>query len=308
MKDSRDPSTANWTADGGGTTYALTAGPDGSTVAVRKQISAGQYSRYQGLGTLPGAAVFSLWGRNQTAGGKYQLVTSAGAVLSLAGTSVDTAWTRRVLARSTGGGANFIPADGRDWTANGGIAVTALDVHQDLIQVEDGLFATEAIVSGALAATRAGERLYLASPAALLSSGSLGLYARLEPKGASSQYGADMYLLGDASDATTYCKVDKTTRAVKIAVAGDVYTTAAAMTWSADDDVELFVRVGGVPAAFYRVGGVGAWTELSTGGPAAQASLTLAGALNVLCNNTSNQFTARVRELRAYRAGTSPVS
>jgi hypothetical protein len=79
------------------------------------------------------------------------------------------------------------------------------------------------------------------------------------------------------------------------------------MSWSTGDLVELWVAAGGGTACDvkYRVNG-GAVTTLSTGSPTAFGAITVAGALDLLCNGTSNQFTAWVRRIRTFRSDSAP--
>jgi hypothetical protein len=300
----RDPNGAGWAAALLGTTTTGQTSPDGTTNAWRNEVQSGGHGRYTNGGTLSTTAQFSVWVRVRTANQPYQVNTATGTQQAVSAVVAHTTWFRAVLSVPASGAASLlIPADGRENGAFGGAGPFALDTDADLLQIEYGAYPTEWT-----AGARPGERLYLASPAALVSEGTLGLYARLQPKGASAQYAAAPRLWTDAGDATTYVEIDPVTGAVTVSVAGDAYTAPVALVWTAHDDLELFVRAGGVPAVHYRVGGAGAWTELSTDAPADQGPLALTGALDLLCAGTTKQFTARVQSLVAYRAGTSPVT
>ena len=81
------------------------------------------------------------------------------------------------------------------------------------VQSEEAAFATEYIPNDinpptAGTATRAGERIYTLTTSDWLHSSRLGLYVKLQPKGSSSQYTANMRLW--TIDASNYCEIDKT--------------------------------------------------------------------------------------------------
>lgn len=302
---------SGWNAGSGTFTggVAVTA-PDGAGTASRQQTSVGQFGRVW-TGTMPsGARVQSIWVRRHTgASGQHQWYAYDGTTVTSQLASIPAGWSRLSIAITAAGtGGQVEVQSSQDLTASGGGNPGALDNDLDLVQCEAGAFPTEAIVtSGAATATRAGERLYHPAGTHLIDEGRVTFTVRLRPKGSSAQYSADMYLW--KIDASNHARVDAATGAIIVTVGGVAYTTAAAMTWAANDTVDIFLAAGGgtdATAAKYRVNN-GSATTLSTGSPDTQAALVASSTLDLLCNGTSNQFTAWVESIAFYKYGETPT-
>ncbi len=304
--NSRQVTGSGWTPGLTAATADYAAGLDGTTVADRVQANSGGYGPYAVI-TLATATKYiaSAWLRGTTAGGIFQLRFSAtgGTTVIAAASGTDSVPVyRRVEVRldtgnSTGG--QLHTSDGADRAVDGGIAAGARDAVIDLIQVELGRYATEAMVTTGTGATRAGERLYHPTGSALLVSGRLSLAFTVQPKGSSLDYAGSNPRLWTV-DANNYCEIDATTRLARVVVGGAAYVAPVPLTWAANDVVDVFVRAGnGVPYAAYRVNG-GASTLLSTDSPSSQGSLSIPGALDLLCNGTAQQFGAWTRKIEAY--------
>jgi hypothetical protein len=223
--------------------------------------------------------------------------------------SFSTAWGRAAIsATGVSDFGSYVPVDGRDWSAIGGLVAGAHDVHVYGAQRETAKFTSELINTSGASLTRAGERLYRSTGSSLLTAtGALRFYAKLRPKGSSAQYASDMRFWH--VDANNHAEVVASTGAVKITIGGTAYTAAVAATWAANDLVEFWLAAGGGSLATvvkYRVNG-GSVTTLSTSSPPTQAAITISSTCDLLCNGTSNQFTSRVERIECYPNGSAPV-
>lgn len=282
-----------WAGGGSGTTETRPDGtaPDGSSTTATRTQGTG-FGRYTQFAAETGPIYTGSFWQQQGAGG----AASARRQFGTANVDYTTAvaWSRVVTTYTTVGAIFFLtPINSLP---------AGQDVRHDLHQVELGQFATEAIVTTSGTATRAGERLTCSSD--LRDAGRVSLAITLQPKGASTQYASDMTLW--YLDASNNAVINTSDRKVKITVGGVAYTAAVAMSWSANDVLDIYVAAGGSIAseASYRVN-AGAKTTLSTGTPTTFGALG-AGSLDLLCAGTSNQFTAWVRSITAYRSGRRP--
>jgi hypothetical protein len=114
----------------------------------------------------------------------------------------------------------------------------AIDQVVDFPQAEIGNFATEAIVSGATGATRAGDVLQIVNGAAALEQGGLALYARMFPKGEATGYTAPVYLF--YVDAADYATFNPATQSVTVVIGGQSVSSAAGATYSDGTRIPLF--------------------------------------------------------------------
>lgn len=284
-------------------------GPDGAALADQMVGNGSTVSNYYQLISVPAVTTASWWrkrrsgqGTGSSTGTLYAAAPTSSANLSFNTTLSDSVWQR---ARVTGiaNGAVFVPDDARNWGSLGGPAPASYNDVLDLSQLEAGAFDTE-WTPGA----RAGERLYYPGGAALVDSGRLSLELVLQPKGGQSDYGANMRLWTDHANPTqTFVEVDKTARQLVVSVGGVAYTTPGVMPWVAGETLSVFVGVGGgLPTKVCSMSPSSGTHPLSTGSPPTQASVSLSGDLDLLCNDASGQFTAWVRSLAAYRNGQAP--
>lgn len=296
LKSSRAHGSTGWTT--GGTTASTPDagnGPDGSAVADRSSVAGGAFGPYQAV-TVSDTAAYtcSLWLRATSGTSTYQMFGTATAFGFATGTATTT--YRRVAATLTAGGTSLVyePNDGRDLTGSGGIVDAARDVLIDLHQVEAGAFATEAIVTTAAAATRAGERLRIT--ATVIVAGRLALEIDCQPKGARADYAAAARVWTRGTD---YAEIEPTTGVLTVSIGG-VTNTTSALTWSANDHVQLYVAAGGArpTTVSYRVNNGATITPTVTGSALGALS---AGDVDVLSDGTSSQLSCWLRAVRAWR-------
>lgn len=281
---------AGWNVASGTVTANFAAGPDGSNVATRSQVTAGKYSQYWDSSARTGAHCCSVWARGtsapQTLHGDIGLPNS----FTLAGAAT-TSWARFTNV--------LVLAAQQMQLACVNNPTATLDCLSDLWQCEAGAFPTEAIVTTGATATRAGERLYHATSSALVRAGRLGLEVKIRPKGSSASYSANMRLW--TIDANNYAEIDKTTRVLTVVVAGASFSFPTALpAWAAGDTLEIWLEAGGgafASRAAARVNG-GATVQLGLSSSAA-GTIPATGAIDLLCNGTAAQFSARVQTLRA---------
>lgn len=307
--NNRSPGSTGWQPASGGTVTSGQTSPDGGSGAYRFQAGSGQFATWLFPSPGTGSWTDSLWRRRGSVGALSQIVYSDSVTVNAVASTSPSVYQRVERTRVYATVAHaLIPCDGRDQTVNGGAVAGARDEIIDYIQAELGKFATESIITGASAVTRAGERLWKAVGSTLLTTtGSLRFYVKLRPKGSSSDYASDMRFWH--VDVNNHAEVVASTGAVKITIGGTVYTTATAAAWAANDLVEFWLAAGGgslATVAKYRVNG-GSVVTLSTGSPPTQAAITISGACDLLCNGTANQFTSRVEKLEFHPNGSTPT-
>jgi hypothetical protein len=307
--------TSPWSLHSGSAPASGLVAPDGSSSSSwRIQTTAAQIGLgYYHLPALTNLAryVVSGWHRGVAGGESMQLVACNGALTAgrAVARTLTTEWDRSEVSfvAGTDTAANlttcFVWAGGYGFQATtgitGGVAAGARDAVAWGLQHELGGFATSYIPTVAAQVSRVGERLYHASAAALIRSGRLAIEVAFRPHGASTRYGADMYIWKSGSD---YCRIEYSTASVVLSIGGVVYVAPIPMAWSAGDLVELFVAAGGGQAteAVYRVNG-GTTLLLSAGTPAALAgNVDNSGAIDLLCNGTAGQLSAFVEGMTAY--------
>ena len=299
---------SSWTNVGGGTiTSDTAAGPDGSVLADQSQTTSGN-TGYRLAVTHTANQIWSYWHKSPTGGAIGQAIVNNGSgvfYLIFAGTE-PSVWTRSTVYVPSGGSTTslFNGADGTNMTAIGGLGAGARDSLIDMVQVEDGQFPTETI--GA-AATRAAPKWYRNVGSTCLSSdSSLRPYFELEPKGACTEYTADMTLWSNPVNGD--CSViDSATQAVKTTVGGVTYTTPVSMSWAREDRLRIFEIVGGsnVTNVQYAVNSSSP-IRLSTGSPTTFGSLTISGNLDFLQTNKTKVFSSRCQRLRFYKVNKTP--
>ena len=313
--DSRNMIAASWTAGIGTTTHPLTpAGPDGSSLTSRVQCATSQYSNYRLGAQGSSRRIGSTWVRTTSgSAGQAQPYIYDGTTVAAALFSIGGTWSRVAVAQATSGSnsvSQFNPNSSQDLTANGGGAPGATDNCIDLVQIESGSWASEAIVTSGAAATRAGERLYLSSGASVVNVGRLSAYIKAQFKHSPANADSAFRVWSDHSDATTYAEIS--TAGVLTVSVGGVTNTTTALAWAAGDIVELWIAAGGGVAtvAKYRVtsGGVpGAITTLTITG-STLGTYAPAGALDLFCDSSiAKQPGMRLQSLQFYKAGQSPA-
>lgn len=291
---SRDMSNAAWTAGSGVTsTYNTAAGTDGAVLADRQQVNSSGYSRYQFISSLTaGTYVGNVWYKEGSAAGgyQYQLDDNVGNVIAVGGTATST-WTRLSLNATVAGTTlTYVPADGRNRAANGGVVAGARDVILDFHQIERGKYPTSSIVTAGATGTRAGERLRYDTPAAFISNGRLSMHLTMYPLGAWNEYEATYRLW--TIDANNYAEVVHTNRTITVCIGGVVTSFIGAIQiWGRLDKVEIWMSVGGgtnsVIASQLNDGG---GSSLALPGTAQGTVSPGANPIDILSNGTSSQF------------------
>jgi hypothetical protein len=311
----RDQATG-WTTAGATAPQAGTnVGPDGTNIAKRWVIGSGAFGYY--TVALPSTGVTytaSAWSKS-VAAGLQQIAAYVNADASPPANRVgknsaaNTSFARLVTAASpshAGGAGGMVLSDGRDLSAVGGTTAGARDHIVDMPQIEAGKWAGEYIPTAGASATRAGERLYLATGSAVVSAGRLSLHFRAQLKHTPANADSAMRLWTDHADATTYVEI-ATSGVMTVSVGGNTNTTAA-LAWAANDIVDIFVAAGGGIATVvrYRVNG-GATSSPAVAG-SALGTIAPSGAINLLCDaSAAKQPGCRVYALDFYKSGRAPA-
>lgn len=310
VETARNLTGVGWNATAG-VTPNFAAGPDGLLTASLSTALSGGFGAYWQQVKAAGNYCFSLWQKQSAAAPSSLDQSSDGvnAANSAALGGVNPAqWTRRVFPFLVNGGAlnvTLVPVDGRDWSGIGGIPAANRSQLIDLVQIEVGKFATEAIITSGASQTRAGERLYKATGDSLVDGGRLSLEFSLWPKAASSGYGTNAVLWSkDAPNASFFLAG---TMAVRTFFGGVNYDTPVAASWNAGDRVDVWIAIGGnLPCDVqYRKNG-GAAIKLSTGVPTTFGNLVVGGNLDLLNQATAAQLSCWCRGISAYRKGYKP--
>lgn len=292
--DGRVITAASWTGPNCTSTNNAGNGPDGSALADRVQTTSGGYSgQINQTGLTVGTWTASFWQKrysgtgNATSGYRYSLSPQA--------ITINETW-QRYSRQNAAAAQSFNPV------ATYAPVSVAGDCLVDLMQLEEGKWPSEAIVTAGATATRQGERLYLPAASSVVTAGRLGLELRCRPKGARADYGAAIRLWTSGSD---YAEVAVATGVVTVSIGG-VTNTTDAITWSQYDTLDLWIAAGGGLATVvkYRVNGGAVSTLTITG--SALGNVSTAGALDLLCNGTSNQLSCWLEKIRCYNRGRQP--
>lgn len=288
------------------------AGPDGSVLADREQVSSGNYGRYLVLTPANGNYTGSLWHRSPAGGTTHLWYLNQLAVYQYSGSTLSTPWSKDVLHLNTvTSSVTFMSNDGR---LRDVYPAGARDAVIDIVQFELGLFGTEGIITTGSTLSRAGDRLWHPNSAVMLENGRYSFEFKLRPKGGSSDYSSNMYLWW--IDASNYSGIVFSTRVLTLTIAGVGRTFLALPTWNADDLLEIWVAGGGgsfgaqseAPSiAAARVNG-GATFQLGTLARLPDATV---GPINFLCSAATpatplNHFSSRLQLIQAYGYGQAP--
>jgi hypothetical protein len=278
--------------------FASTSGgqsdPLGGTAAYRCQTLSGSLGRfYATAGAVTGSYSGSYWVRQGAGSGVYQLVAGNTNRALAAGTAAAT-WARVSATHSfPTETAYYLPLDGRDFSAVGGLTAGDRDAVLDLLQFELGKYPSSAIVTSGGTATRAAERLTIDSTrtAASLVSGRLGVYLRFRALSARSELGAaDGQILSDSDAGLSYGVWVDSAGVVKSEVSGTVASesAAAALTWARGDLVEIATEIGAGKALFrWRVNGGAVTTVSFEVVDSTHGAITPPAGIDVLCAGTS---------------------
>ena len=306
---SRNIAGAAWTAGTAATTapYVVVADPNGTFLACRSVTPVGGFSNYQTFGGAVADFTLSEFARGTLAALTHQITYTTPGVAFASQFAIGTTWERVELTPLLGAGAPIlVPVDSEAGVIGGDNV--ARDALTDFVQIEQGGFATEPIVTDAVTVTRAGDQFRRTVGADLVSGDRISMYARLRPKGASTKYGANgenIRLWTDVLDATSYVEIAYATGVMTISIAG-VTNTTAALAWSQFDELEVFVGAGASIATVvsYRVN-AGATVQPAVAG-AALGNFAPAGAIDLFCDGVTKQFTSWVYELTFYLSGFAP--
>jgi hypothetical protein len=302
--------TLNHANAGSGDTYTTgQTSPDGSTNALRAQINSSGFSRYQLDAGITGTFSMSVWYAKGPGSGVYHnsFSTTAGASGFAFGTA-SASWGRVAIPAIAFAAQNryALPMDGQNESALGGPGAAALDALVDMHQIEAGKWVSEFVSTSGATATRAGERLFVATGASVVSSGRVLMHLRAQLKHTPANADTAMRLWTDHADATTYVEI-ATTGVLTASVGGSTNTTNA-LSWAANDTVDIFVAAGGGIATIvkYRVNGGATTTCTITG--SALGTIAPSGAIDLLCDaSTAKQPGCRVYTLAFYRSGAAPA-
>jgi len=254
----RDYSNASWTKVTTGTpTYGGATSPFGGTGAtlVTVPITTGILAETTASSAVAGNVTASFWMLGDPA--NSNLFTTTGSDRTAITTGSASAWGRLSITRSAGGGTTaLILADGRDWTAKGGLAAAAHTATFDAAQREEGSFPTEYIPTAGATATRNATflRVLSATWASRVTAGRLSLELKLRAKGARTEYsGTHSLWYVDANNQAAFVA---STGVLTITVAGAT-NTCTLPSWARLDLIELSVQCGGGAATVvkYRLNG-----------------------------------------------------
>lgn len=239
----------------------------------------GTFSNY-GVGATSSARCFSSWQRSidQTSNGNMFQVDittyppAAGNVFTAR--SANNTWGRIITPKPNGVAGQYLAiCDCRDYSGIGGDVAQARSVYVDYIQLEDGVFATEAIPTGQT--ERRNDRCSYASASDFVSiDNQIKTYYKFTPKFSSSME-VGWRITGSAGtvskyylwsiDANNYAYINATDLKLYVKIAGGTETISTnAISFSQFDIVELYLAVGGNIASIakYKLNG-GSWVDLS---------------------------------------------
>lgn len=241
--------------------------------------AAGTFSNFGNTATNV-ARCFSSWQRsvNPAVNGNMNQVDVTAAPPNPANVFVTRAasatWGRLVLPKPNGIQGQFIAVcDARDCTAMGGPAAEARDVYVDYIQLQDGLWASEAIPTGVT--ERRNDRLSFADASAWVSptNGQIKAYVKFTPKFADTMP-VSWSIVGSGGDeafysiwqidANNYARISAADLKLYVKIAGGAEEVSTnPIAFNQFDVVEYYVAVGNNVAsvAKYRLNG-GAWVDM----------------------------------------------
>lgn len=304
---SRSQTTSPWTTQSATGTGGQTS-PDGTSVARRWQVAAGQLSNLQAVAILGVNTIASVWVRATTATSPVVLGFGTGIGVGsfqwFSG-SVDTNF-RPVATHApliAGGTANQ-SVTGVDLSAAGSETdpapgQTAQDIITDCWQSEQGQYATSFIPTTTTPVTRDGDLLAVnaVTMGGFLNAGRLAVNIRFRPDCAPTQADADQYLW--YIDATHNAKISATTGRLTITSGTSSWSPITPCAWSAGDVVEFITTAGGgvVSTAAFMVNGVNI-VDLGDS-PLPLPNISAAG-MYVANNSTGGQLSAWIERVEFY--------
>jgi len=279
----RDFTNATWNAGSGVTTTpSYAAGPDGIPPGVgcsRIQVSSGGYGNYGNV-LIGTNYCWSSWQRstNPASNGDMQQVW----ILATPGdgnstvVSATSTWNRIIQTNGTSSRQYADVVDGRDYTGSGGQSARARDILVDYAQFERGDIATECIALSQT--TRNCEVLKHTNAASLADNNRMKVRYAFYPKGGSGAVTWDSlfngaqaywYLFSCANGGTPtfatddYVRINTSTLKIETRIAGTTATSTNAISFSANQLVEIYLELGASIASVckYRING-GSWTDL----------------------------------------------
>jgi hypothetical protein len=207
-------------------------------------------------------------------------------------------------ASSLGG---YLPDDGRNQVAEGGLPAGARDCVIDFMQDEQGTFETEAIVTTGAAASRAFDRLFHPTGSQLLVNGSVRFETSFRPKGSFADYPGLVSRIWTGIDSGIQAFIANTTHQLVVASNGSTFLVfPVAMSWAKNDLLDLWMVVGnGVPLAKYRVNGGPA---IDLGNPSGSfGPLTSPSTFEFFSDGSDSALSVRVMSIAMYGGSFSPA-
>lgn len=254
-----------------------------------------------GLSTDPQYTyIASVWAidLSSNVGGQYSY--NPNLITSVIGNRPQATWSRFVgiysASSSTTGTSSLIP------TTLGQVALTG-KMGFEFMQIEDGRFATEAIITGSgSTATRSGDRLWIADCSSVTSSGQISMEVACYPKGLQTIYKNSQILFFQNSSFNA-----KLAQGYAVVVVNGVTLISANQRiFNANDFVEVWVQAGnGIPQVSIRINGgtVTRYTFPAT----VQDPILTSGSMDLLCAGAGgNQFISRVNKIKFYKLGRKP--
>lgn len=293
-----------WTNGGAVITGDAMAGPDGSVSADRQQAASGAFGVYRTVLSATSYTTASMWRRSGTgavASHAWFIVDGANAA-SNQNNALGATWERSALTiASPGGGVGPISTcDGRTLGAPYNLTAGARDAALDLLQVEVGKFATEAILTTGAAATRAVETLRYRDTG-LVRSGRMRLELDFIAKGDSSAPSLPALVYFDASN-YVYHRAGADNR-ITLFLGGVSGTTSGTVTWNAYQRVRLFLEFGN--------GSSSIWSKIDEAAAQQTTSASVAGSLPsvapyIMSGAGATPLSSWLQRIRAYAPGRRP--
>lgn len=275
--------------------YAGATGPDGNNLSSRITVGSNGYAPYADILVTTNRCA-SVWMRNVSGGGpNQQFVWNTGANNTGLCTALpaSTTWARAVISKASPTALQALcVSDCRDYSGVGGSAPIARDFLADLFMFEASLHPTEAIPTGLT--FRACDVLSYATGTDLVDTGQLRFYAKFIPKLDSSE---PIYYAGTGGDGAAgflyllswdgYVAIHSASMLPYVYSGGELVTGSTPLSWSAYDEVEVYVEVGGgqPTTLLYRVN-AGTWTDVSPDTDAL-ADVVPSGAMTIFASNAN---------------------